>query len=740
MRYAIVAGPELLTDQALAAARRRRALLRDPTTSPAAIQAAVARTQAVAWVVAGVHGSERSGTNAVLRVLYDLATGTEAPASQLLRAAVVVVVPVQNPDGHHAGVRFNSAGFDLNRDWFAATQPETAGLLGLVRQYPPQLLLDLHEKNGTGYFVPPYTDPIHHEVPASVLAWTEQRYGAAIAERFRADGVDFVTGREFDLFYPGHSDTACALSTLAPGLTLEKGQASPFSDRVRQHTSASWAALSTLAAGGRDALWEWHLAHREAYQQGLRGVLAPGVRPGAPVDRRLVRHYFLPPQRGRSAERDLVVRRLLLAGVQVHRLTRQLSVPDLRPYGRPAAPAVLPKGTYWIPTAQAGKHWVQAMLGESSYPSGGVFFDTTAWSLPLLANIAGGSSGAELTPAAEPVTSVRAPRPPARAVRPPRLPRLAVLHTMPPTLPVFDSLAWLTHRLDHQWRLPYRLLRPAQVTSEELATVDVLLVPDGPPDYLPRELDQTRLAALRSWTATGGRYVGWCAGAQLAVLAGLTTAEVTEADAEIPGALIRVEADPRSPLTAGVGPTVWQLNWNDLMLRPTDPAHTVLRYPAADSAAWFVSGFHLGAETLAGTAALTDQPLGTGRVTLFAGEPDFRAMAEGTAQLLRNAILVERPGPAQDRSGPPPWPSPAARARPGPRGGLRLTVRAQDTAVTEAVLRSAGSDWRRLPATGWARFQVNAPANHSCDQRSWATGLLSALRGRGVRPVATSLR
>ena len=435
VRYAIVAGPELLTDQALAAARRRRALLRDPTTSPAAIQAAVARTQAVAWVVAGVHGSERSGTNAVLRVLYDLATGTEAPASQLLRAAVVVVVPVQNPDGHHAGVRFNSAGFDLNRDWFAATQPETAGLLGLVRQYPPQLLLDLHEKNGTGYFVPPYTDPIHHEVPASVLAWTEQRYGAAIAERFRADGVDFVTGREFDLFYPGHSDTACALSTLAPGLTLEKGQASPFSDRVRQHTSASWAALSTLAAGGRDALWEWHLAHREAYQQGLRGVLAPGVRPGAPVDRRLVRHYFLPPQRGRSAERDLVVRRLLLAGVQVHRLTRQLSVPDLRPYGRPAAPAVLPKGTYWIPTAQAGKHWVQAMLGESSYPSGGVFFDTTAWSLPLLANIAGGSSGAELTPAAEPVTSVRAPRPPARAVRPPRLPRLAVLHTMPPTLP-----------------------------------------------------------------------------------------------------------------------------------------------------------------------------------------------------------------------------------------------------------------------------------------------------------------
>ena len=35
---------------------------------------------------------------------------------------------------------------------------------------------------------------------------------------------------------------------------------------------------------------------------------------------------------------------------------------------RPARrPATLPAGTYWVPMAQAQKHWVQAMLNEDTY-------------------------------------------------------------------------------------------------------------------------------------------------------------------------------------------------------------------------------------------------------------------------------------------------------------------------------------------------------------------------------------
>ena len=86
--------------------------------------------------------------------------------------------------------------------------------------------------------------------------------------------------------------------------------------------------------------------------------------------------------------------------VEVRRLTEPLAVPDYTPYGRRAAATTLPAGTYWIPMAQAQKHWVQAMLGEDTYTPFPYFYDVTAWSQPLLFNVAGGRSGAVLWPAA----------------------------------------------------------------------------------------------------------------------------------------------------------------------------------------------------------------------------------------------------------------------------------------------------------------------------------------------------
>ena len=59
-----------------------------------------------------------------------------------------------------------------------------------------------------------------------------------------------------------------------------------------------------------------------------------------------------------------------------------------------------PAGTYWIPMAQRQKHWVQAMLNESTYTPVGYAYDIVGWSNPLLFNVAGGSSGAVLAPKA----------------------------------------------------------------------------------------------------------------------------------------------------------------------------------------------------------------------------------------------------------------------------------------------------------------------------------------------------
>ena len=87
--------------------------------------------------------------------------------------------------------------------------------------------------------------------------------------------------------------------------------------------------------------------------------------------------------------------------VSVYRLTAPLSVPDFTPYGRAPTPTVLPAGTYWVPMAQAQKHWIQALLNEDTYVPFPYFYDVSGWSNPLLFNVSGGRSGAILTPGAE---------------------------------------------------------------------------------------------------------------------------------------------------------------------------------------------------------------------------------------------------------------------------------------------------------------------------------------------------
>jgi hypothetical protein len=77
----------------------------------------------------------------------------------------------------------------------------------------------------------------------------------------------------------------------------------------------------------------------------------------------------------------------------------------------------------------------------------------------------------------------------------------------------------------------------------------------------------------------------------------------------------------------------WDSDYN-LVLDPGD-ARTVGAFPQR----MFVSGFGTKSGSLAGTALETVEKHGHGSVTVFGYEPNFRAIADGSAQLLRRAIL-----------------------------------------------------------------------------------------------------
>ena len=57
------------------------------------------------------------------------------------------------------GGRSNHYLFDMNRDWFAQTQPETRGRLRVFLDWNPHVAADLHEMGGdsTYFFAPPAT-------------------------------------------------------------------------------------------------------------------------------------------------------------------------------------------------------------------------------------------------------------------------------------------------------------------------------------------------------------------------------------------------------------------------------------------------------------------------------------------------------------------------------------------------------------------------------------------------------
>ena len=103
---------------------------------------------AIVWLAGNVHGGEKSGADAELQILYELASRTDCQVRDINDDVVAVILPTQNPDGRDASRRQNDYGFDMNRDWFARTQPETDAKVELLREYPGQVFVDAHEMGG----------------------------------------------------------------------------------------------------------------------------------------------------------------------------------------------------------------------------------------------------------------------------------------------------------------------------------------------------------------------------------------------------------------------------------------------------------------------------------------------------------------------------------------------------------------------------------------------------------------
>jgi hypothetical protein len=679
-------------------------------------------------------------------VLYELADRRDCAADQILDNALVVLLPTQNPDGREADTRRNVYGFDLNRDWFARTQPETDGKVELLRRYPPVLFIDAHEMSRETFFFPPNADPIYHELTDESVDWINNLYGQAMIDEFTRQGIPFFNRDVYDLFYMGYGDTVPSTGFIAAGMTFEKASGDPTPRRVYEQYLTQWVSLSAGAVNADDILARWHGAWVEADRQGRAGQLEPNeiINPGNELVTQVpdapLRHWFVrADDRDKAAEVQALVRRLQRMDVDVYKLRKPLAVPDYKAYGRAPRSAVLPAGTYWVPMAQAQKHWVQAMLNEDTYTPFPYFYDVTGWSNPLLFNLRGGSSGAVLDPAASrvrPLDDPGRPKPPAD----------------PPAVAVFldeastdiESGGWLRYLLERVWRLPYRALDAAAVAAGGLDGAEVLVVPNGSETGAAEALGPAGQEALVDWVEAGGRYVGWRGGTRLAAALGITTATLAEPTSDIPGSLLRVRVDRDSPVGDDVGPFAWSFYEYDLVMRASDPAHVAVAYPPAGHPDFFVSGFAAGEEELGGTAAVVDEPVGAGRAVLFSFEPNFRAFTDGTQRLLGNAVLGPAPAVAAAGAAERAAGVAAAQAAAGRLSDLdrpiRVTVAAAGAAGTERLLRGYGARFETRRAGGQVHYLVANPRGLGLDEHPFAADLARRLRAARLPVRAFSMR
>jgi Zinc carboxypeptidase len=117
----------------------------------------------IVYLQANIHGGEVEGKEVAQMLLRDL---TRGPMSRLLDSLVLLVVPIYNADGNDrmgpgeqnrpgqngpalVGQNTNGLWLNLNRDYVKQEAPETRAGARLIREWDPDLFVDLHTTNGS---------------------------------------------------------------------------------------------------------------------------------------------------------------------------------------------------------------------------------------------------------------------------------------------------------------------------------------------------------------------------------------------------------------------------------------------------------------------------------------------------------------------------------------------------------------------------------------------------------------
>ena len=380
--------------------------------SDAEAEELIAGLPVVTALMHGVHGNEISSSGAAMMEAYHLLAARNDPNVDLIFAeSLVLIDPVENPDGRNRfvqentmaaavwpdgeaysaehderwpGGRVNHYLFDLNRDLFIQSQAETQGKVAVFLEYWPHIVVDLHEMGGNAtYFFPPTAPPENPWYGERQIALMDV-FGRANAAAFDRRGFAYFNRDVYDLFYPGYVDM-WPMNHGALGMTYEQASARAlvleradgdlltYGDGILHHFTAAMATAHTSAVNRESILSDYLDFRREGISLGSQGAAE------------YVLHSAHDPG---MAER--LARMLVRNGIEVREASGPVNV------GGRQLPA---EGTFIVPMAQPthrfarnlldphvpmAEDFVQRQIERRARREPDQIYDLTAWSQSLL--------------------------------------------------------------------------------------------------------------------------------------------------------------------------------------------------------------------------------------------------------------------------------------------------------------------------------------------------------------------
>ena len=646
----------------------------------------------IVLITCGIHSTEVGSTLSSMLIAHRLATSNEPEILKILENTIILLVPSLNPDGvdivknwydKTLGTKFEGTnppelyhkyvGHDNNRDWYAFTQIETQMTVDKIHNvWHPQIVHDIHQQgaNGARLFLPPYMQPVEPNVPREIVeGYTE--LGNFMANDLRKKGLQGITtNTTYDAWTPARAYSHYHGGVRILSETASANLATPINVKFENLRGASGGLDAKKESENFSPVWkggEWKLrditnymtsaafsllnhsaGNREKWLTRFYTIGKEAVRPRKDSE---VYAYIIDELNSRFDSAFYLI--LERAGVEITQVGKFSY--EGKEYKDFTSVILMNQPYAAFATAMIEPQKYPDLLDNKGQPIPP--YDVTAHNLPLLTDT-------KLVRITQPVKFPNPPDYGSGSGMGNGIGNCSGMYfrgTYRSHIPVMDE-GWTRWAIEDnpQYLKPctkYISIGNSEINSAKFTNFRSILFPDQSPNQIlngypkgamPDEytggIGKDGVANLRKFVEDGGTLVFLNESSRFAIEQfNLPVRDVTKdlprKDFYIPGSILRTEIDTTHPIAKSMpkDSIAWFEDSPAFEITDMTNARVIARYPVKTENI-LLSGWALGAEKLAGKAALVEFTIGKGKIILFGFRPQYRGQSLATFPLLFNAI------------------------------------------------------------------------------------------------------